>query len=627
MTTPNAPLTVSFGSTLTIPAGASFTTAGFVKLGSLAPGSSGTLNQSGGTVSINGVDSANGSRSLTIGEYSAETSTYNLSAGSLSVPNGVVYLPWNGNGILNITGGTASFGKVSCGITTNTCVSTLELTGGGALYLGSGGLVKGSGDTPNITLDNGTVGATAPWSSSLPLTLTYTGGTNFDTTGGNITLSGAISGSGGMTIVGGNVLILGTGAVLASSFSGSVVVNNGTLEANGTANSTNPTGTALGNPQLASRTITVNNGGVLQFNQGNVLGGGASVIQTPLVINAGGLVNSNPSPGSNNVLGPVTLSGGTLTGGIGPASDNYLTYQFTAGSVTVNTAPSLIAATSMTGTGYGYNLGSNPGASVPVLSTTFNVGLTGTAGTVSANPDLTVAATLGDLPGKPQFTGGIYSASLVKIGAGTMLLLGSDTYSGTTLVNGGASVLGNPAALLLSTFDSSGAGTLSFGTLSNATFGGLQGATGTLALTDSAGSIPVALTVGTNNNSTTFSGTLSDAGLGGSLTKIGTGTLTLSGTNTYTGGTTVTNGELIASSLTAIDANGVGTNLYVGNELGAFGTVTPAAAGAGLAAATGATPVPEPGTMFLLLTAAAGGLVGFRLRRRKVAGKPRVTSA
>ena len=101
-------------------------------------------------------------------------------------------------------------------------------------------------------------------------------------------------------------------------------------------------------------------------------------------------------------------------------------------------APSLISATSLTGTGYGYNLGSNPGAASPVFSTTFNVALTGTGGTISSNPDVTVAATLADLPGAPQGSGSAnYSAGLVKIGPGTMLLLGSDTYTGPTTIKQG----------------------------------------------------------------------------------------------------------------------------------------------------------------------------------------------
>ncbi len=77
------------------------------------------------------------------------------------------------------------------------------------------------------------------------------------------------------------------------------------------------------------------------------------------------------------------------------------------------------------------------------------------------------------------------------------------------------------------------------------------------------------LTVGSNNLSTEVSGVI--AGEGGSLVKIGTGTLTLSGTNTYDSGTTIRGG------------------LINFNAANAFGTGAIALDGGGLQWATGTT--------------------------------------
>ena len=83
------------------------------------------------------------------------------------------------------------------------------------------------------------------------------------------------------------------------------------------------------------------------------------------------------------------------------------------------------------------------------------------------------------------------------------------------------------------------------------------------------------LTVGSNNLSTIFSGTMQDFGEGGSVTKIGTGTLTLSGANSYTGSTTVSAGAVLVNNFSG---SGTGTGAVTvsnnGTVLGGTGTIS-----------------------------------------------------
>ncbi len=98
------------------------------------------------------------------------------------------------------------------------------------------------------------------------------------------------------------------------------------------------------------------------------------------------------------------------------------------------------------------------------------------------------------------------------------------------------------------------------------------------------------LTIGSNNQSTTFSGAIRQAG---SLIKIGTGTLTLTGSNSYTGTTAVNGGVLNAANRKG-SATGTGAVNVNAGTLGGLGIIagpttigTGSGAGAFLAPAVG----------------------------------------
>ena len=123
----------------------------------------------------------------------------------------------------------------------------------------------------------------------------------------------------------------------------------------------------------------------------------------------------------------------------------------------------------------------------------------------------------------------------------------ANTYSGTTTINSGATLqLENVNALQNTTLDTgtSGSQQVSF-TVAGANTYNIGAILGGDTLDFGANTI----SVGANNATTSFTGTL--AGSGGSLTKAGTGTLTLSGNSTYTGTTTLNTGTLVIGNTAA----------------------------------------------------------------------------
>ena len=100
--------------------------------------------------------------------------------------------------------------------------------------------------------------------------------------------------------------------------------------------------------------------------------------------------------------------------------------------------------------------------------------------------------------------------------------------------HGGGNILPTTTPVSLTT--SAAALNLGYGNQSLAELSGVRGSS--VAIGDVQGGV---LTVGSDNNSTTFAGTISGAG---GLTKVGAGVFTLSGSNSYTGNTQVNGGTL-----------------------------------------------------------------------------------
>ncbi|MCW1923879.1 autotransporter-associated beta strand repeat-containing protein [Luteolibacter arcticus] len=147
---------------------------------------------------------------------------------------------------------------------------------------------------------------------------------------------------------------------------------------------------------------------------------------------------------------------------------------------------------------------------------------------------------------------------VTKSGTGTTILAGANTYTGTTTVNAGTlragvvsaggtnGAFGNGAALTLADVAGANLDLAGFATdIGSLAGGGTTG--GNVAL--GAGT----LTVGRNNTSTAYAGTIAG---GGGFTKLGTGTQTLSGPNTYTGTTTVNAGTVKAGVATVAGVSG-----------------------------------------------------------------------
>jgi autotransporter-associated beta strand protein len=174
-----------------------------------------------------------------------------------------------------------------------------------------------------------------------------------------------------------------------------------------------------------------------------------------------------------------------------------------------------------------------------------------TVGEISGSGQITLGSkslTVGGRNTDMSFTGVITGAggSLIKVGTGALVLAGTNTYTGGTIVSNGSIVLNNTTAL-----PSTAPLTINGGILDLRGFNGSVGAlsgTGGMIQNKSAGLWTLSIGNGGNGGGT-FSGTIVDHIANGGTVglTVNGGVQTLSGTNTYTGPTTINAGTLIVN--------------------------------------------------------------------------------
>ncbi|WP_418173800.1 autotransporter-associated beta strand repeat-containing protein, partial [Akkermansia sp.] len=309
----------------------------------------GTLRNSGADIVFSGYGAATSNRTVTVNgmlDASVVNATYgvtlnlkhsqnigtlqvgggtfdgNTQASAVIVGTGVtltsnsVTLGGDVAGELNIAGGTAQLGALAF---SGTVSSGITLNGNGTLTMG--GNITGTSGT--LTLGEGTLNSSAAWSAESGVMLNAAQGktATVDTTGGNITLNGALSGTGSLAKTGTGQLSLGSAS---ADYAGTVTLSSGTLAflagADGYKGALNITGGELQGGQYysgASKNVTVNAAaGVSSISLGGLNGSSLKSIgitDAGTVISgingAASLDSANLVVGTDNVAKTQNLAG------------------------------------------------------------------------------------------------------------------------------------------------------------------------------------------------------------------------------------------------------------------------------------------------------------------------------
>ncbi|MCE9547120.1 MAG: autotransporter-associated beta strand repeat-containing protein [Planctomycetia bacterium] len=403
---------------------------------------------------------------------------------------------------------------------------------------------------------------------------------------GTQTISGANT-YGGDTTISQGVLKLGASGVIPNGpGAGNVVLNpsggNARLDLAGfneTINglSSSGAGTSVMDNTLASSTatLTVGDADVGSTFSGVLQNSGSAALLRLTKIGAGTLVLGGGS--SNTYGGLTTVTAGELDlGKSGTASA-------IGGNLLVNTSGTVKY------TGGSANQIAD-GGSVVVSGGTLDIqgdndtvaGVQLTSGLISGSTGILSSSTDFDVR-KGSVTArlgsGVSGVGLSKTTTDTVTLSGANTYNGTTTISDG--VLKLAAAGVIP--DGSGKGDVSVtgaGKLDlNAFSETINGLSGNGTVDNAAAGTPV-FAVGNNNATSTFSGTIKNTLGTLSLTKTGSGKLTLTGANTYQGATDVNaGGELV------VDGTHLGAGIAdytVDGTLSGHGTIQALIKGSGL---------------------------------------------
>ena len=384
--------------------------------GGVQAGTVSTITTSGGTVSLsvvaNGISAVwinNGSGNWNVGADWSSNPSFPSSAGD---------------------GATLGVGSAYTTVALNTPVSLGVL----AFTNANSFLVADAGNT--MTFDNKGAGAT----------VSVTGGSS-NVVAAAVALNDtvAISTASGNSLAITNV-ISNTSAAKALSVSGA-----GTLALSGN-NTYGPSAGSVG--------TTLSGGGVLQLGNNNALGAGdlsvsgSSTVRAgvPLIVANNIIAGSGATATVDNNGNNVTLSG--VVSGAGALTKNgngILTMGSAnsyAGDTTVNAAVLKLGVANAVPGGNGYgnvNVNASSTLDLNALSPTLN-GLNG-AGIVDSLAGGAVTLTLGESGAYATFNGSIKNSAgtlaLVKDGAGTQTLAGTNTYSGGTTINAGILQIGN----------------------------------------------------------------------------------------------------------------------------------------------------------------------------------------